>query len=259
VNRCFVIQPFDKGRFDKLFEDLYKPAIEAAGLEAYRVDQDPNADVPISAIESGIKSASVCLADITTDNPNVWYELGYAFAAGRQVVMVCGADRAGKKYPFDIQHRAVVDYTAEAPRDFARLQTDLTARLKAAAARADTIEELSGQQPIAPVDGLDQYELVVLAVMASGLSAPDDSKGAYGLKNDSTKAGITELAYSLAIRKLARRRFVEIFEEREFNGEAYKSVRITDIGWDWLEANHGRFVLKKQPSASAKLDDDIPF
>jgi hypothetical protein len=32
---CFVIQPFDSGKFYKRFNDIYKPAIEAAGLEAY--------------------------------------------------------------------------------------------------------------------------------------------------------------------------------------------------------------------------------
>lgn len=62
---CFVIQPFDAGKFDKRFLDIYKPAIEAAGLDAYRVDKDPGVSVPIDAIESGIKSASICLADIT--------------------------------------------------------------------------------------------------------------------------------------------------------------------------------------------------
>ena len=68
---CFVIQPFDAGKFDKRFDDVYKPAIEAANLEAYRVDRDPAVDVPIEAIEQGIRNATVCLADITTDNPNV--------------------------------------------------------------------------------------------------------------------------------------------------------------------------------------------
>jgi len=34
---CFMIQPFDSGKFDKRFDDVYVPAIEAAGLEAYRV------------------------------------------------------------------------------------------------------------------------------------------------------------------------------------------------------------------------------
>ncbi len=62
---CFVIQPFDAGKFDKRFDDVYRPAIEAAGLDAYRVDRDPGVDVPIDAIEDGIRNATVCLSDIT--------------------------------------------------------------------------------------------------------------------------------------------------------------------------------------------------
>ena len=110
---CFVIQPFDAGKFDKRFDDVYEPAVKAAGLEAYRVDRDPSVEVAIDAIEDGIKNAAVCLADITTDNPNVWYELGFAFASGRPVVMVCSNERIGHKYPFDIQHRAVITYKPE--------------------------------------------------------------------------------------------------------------------------------------------------
>jgi len=75
---CFVIQPFDSaGKFDKRYKETFVPAIVAAGLEPYRVDQDARADVLITSIEDGIRSAAsaaVCLADITTDNPNVWYE-----------------------------------------------------------------------------------------------------------------------------------------------------------------------------------------
>ena len=71
---CFVIQPFDGSKYDKRFEDIYRPAIEAAGLEAYRTDGDPAVEVPIDAIEEGIRDAALCLADITPDNPNMWYE-----------------------------------------------------------------------------------------------------------------------------------------------------------------------------------------
>jgi hypothetical protein len=56
---CFVIQPFDGGKFDKRFDDVFKPAIEAAGLSAYRVDRDPTVEVPIEAIEDGIREAAV--------------------------------------------------------------------------------------------------------------------------------------------------------------------------------------------------------
>jgi hypothetical protein len=48
---CFVIQPFDRNKYDKRFEDVYSPAILDAGLEPYRVDKDPSVDVPIDAIE----------------------------------------------------------------------------------------------------------------------------------------------------------------------------------------------------------------
>jgi len=66
---CFVIQPFDGGKFDKRFADVFRPAIEGAGLEAYRVDKDPAASIPINEIEQGIRGASVCFADVTMDNP----------------------------------------------------------------------------------------------------------------------------------------------------------------------------------------------
>lgn len=61
---CFVIQPFDSGKFDKRFLDINKPAIESAGLEAYRVDNDPSVlvsnelIVPSAAFLRGIKTAT---------------------------------------------------------------------------------------------------------------------------------------------------------------------------------------------------------
>ena len=61
--RCFVIQPFDNGRFDKRYRDVFGPAIEAAGLEPYRADRDPGVSIIIEEIESRIRDADVCLAD----------------------------------------------------------------------------------------------------------------------------------------------------------------------------------------------------
>ena len=105
---CFVIQPFDREN-DERYEEVFKPALREAGVEPYRVDQDPGVDVPIAAIEDGIRKADICFADITTNNPNVWYELGFAFASLRPVVMVCAKARA-EKLPFDIRHRAPLSF-----------------------------------------------------------------------------------------------------------------------------------------------------
>jgi len=49
---CFVMQPFDGGKFDKRFDEIFKPAIEAAGIEPYRTDKDPSVSIPIDEEES---------------------------------------------------------------------------------------------------------------------------------------------------------------------------------------------------------------
>lgn len=130
MQRCFVIQPFDGGAFDSRYDDVLTPAIVAARLEPYRVARDPSVRIPIENIERGIKSSAICLADITLDNPNVWFELGYAIACSREIVLICSTDRRTK--PFDIQHRHIITYKAEAPRDFDRLKHEITPRLMAA-------------------------------------------------------------------------------------------------------------------------------
>jgi hypothetical protein len=88
MGKCFVIQPFDKGRFDKPYADVFAPAISEAGLEPYRIDRDPTVTIPIEDIQAGIESCEACLAEISTDNPNVWFELGYAIASQREVVLI---------------------------------------------------------------------------------------------------------------------------------------------------------------------------
>jgi hypothetical protein len=176
---CFVIQPFDADKFDKRFEEVYSPSIQAAGLDPYRVDRDPAVEVPIDAIESGIRSAAVCLADITTDNPNVWYELGFAFAAGRPVVMVCSEERTGKKYPFDIQHRTITIYKADSPSDFETLKSAITSRVKALISRTEALRVFEASEQVAPIHGLTQPELAVLATVAGSVILPREGVAAY--------------------------------------------------------------------------------
>lgn len=127
---CFVIQPFDGGRFDKRYTDTFQPAIKAAGLDPYRVNRDPSVSIPINEIEQGIRGAAVCFAEITLDNPNVWFELGYAIAAEKEICMICSKERQDK-FPFDIQHRHIILYGMDSLSDFGALGTKITARLKA--------------------------------------------------------------------------------------------------------------------------------
>lgn len=218
-------------------------------------------DVPIDAIESGIRDAAVCLADITMDNPNVWYELGYAFAVGKPVVMVCSKERT--KYPFDIQHRTVTSYTAEAPEDFVRLEQQVTERLRAAIKKSETLQQIADADPVASVAGLSHAETLVLAVVASEIGMPDGSANVWTVQRAAERTSLTKMGFTLALKRLQTKKFVQHGTALDQNEYEYPVLSITDAGWTWIDSNESRFILQ-QPTHKPELDsgitdDDIPF
>ena len=260
---CFVIQPFTD-IYNKRFADLYKPAIEAAGMTAYRVDQDSAATVLVEAIEKNIKRAAVCLADITEDNPNVWYELGFAFAAGRPVVMACSDERqkAGKRFPFDIQHRAIVTYKTESQSDFQAFKDRLTERLKTMLEQGEVLDEMAEQSSVASVDGLSSKELNVLAVIATNVTQDDHATQIWNVRSDCERAGLNNFGFNIGLRRLKAKKLVEAVE---LQGEGYDpdpGLRVTEKGWQWIEANEDKFNFQSgtaKKSGFDEMDESIPF
>lgn len=263
MSRCFVAQPFDNGEFDKRYKQVYEPAIAAAGLEPYRVDQDPHVSVVIDTIVSEIRSCSAFFVDISTDNPNVWFELGLAIAFGQEACIVCVERR--EKFPFDVQHRSIIRYKTEAPEDFSKLRGDITARLRAIIEKRETIESVEAKinETTEPSAGLSDLELLCLGVLAGEARYLDRSAPTSSLYDEMEKAGYLPLATSVALRRLTRRGFVDEYTENREFGEDYAAVTITRDGWQWIEDNLGRFKLKRQrpkvPGARDNLDDEIPF
>lgn len=116
-NFCFVAQPFDQGKFDQRYRDVIRPVIESLGLYAYRVDEDFSVEIPINTIESKISAARVVVAEITMDNPNVWFELGYALALAKPIILLCSDERK-TPFPFDVRHRNIITYHTGSLGDF---------------------------------------------------------------------------------------------------------------------------------------------
>ncbi len=256
LNRCFVIQPFDGGRFDKRFDDVLVPAIEAAFLEPYRVDRDPSVSIPIEQIQSGIEASRVCLADITTDNPNVWFELGYAIASQRKVVLICSEDRT-TKFPFDVQHRAIIKYATESPRDFVALKTNISARLLALVEKESDLSAVANMSPVATVQGLEQFEIATLVAVAQRI---DVGVAANVLQDDMETAGFTRLATMLGIRGLLSKSMLETYTENGWN-EVYNAYRVTETGVAWLFQNRSKLKLHAEPPERIVNTDetDEPF
>lgn len=257
---CFVMQPFDGGAFDSRYEDIFAHAIKDADLEPYRVDRDPQVVIPIQEIEKGIRDSRICLADISLDNPNVWFELGYAIASNKEVVLVCSDERV-TRFPFDVQHRTIIKYKTGAPRDFVSLRESITSKLKALLEKEESIYTAANPSILQPVEGLDQVEVVVLAAIGGNADAPDDCIGIGTIKSDMEKAGFTNIATTLALRTLIKRALIINRVEESMHGD-YHTYGLTDAGWEWMLENKKHFVLKQAPKPPSPLpnwDDPIPF
>jgi DNA-binding PadR family transcriptional regulator len=259
---CFVIQPFDDSAYDKRYDDVLKPAIEAADLEAYRVDEDPSVNIPIDEIERGIRESSVCLAEITTNNPNVWFELGFAIASRKEVVLIC-TDNRGPKFPFDVQHRNIIIYKTDSPQDFDALRKKITERLLAILRKEERLGQLVS--PIVDVEGLSQHEMVALVSLAENLESPSHFVGTYQIRQDMERAGFARVATFIALTSLSRKGLVTAEEDSDQNGNTFMIYRLTLAGVDWLMKNQDKLVLREEPRTawpnpfSGSADDDIQF
>ena len=130
---CFVIMPF-KSLYKGRYERIYEPAIKAAGLSPHLAG-GPGVSTITKDIEDGIRNSHICFADISEDNPNVWYELGFAYACDKQVVMVCDRKKRPKKLPFDVSVKNVNFHPAvQSVANRKKFQQDITQDLTEKAA-----------------------------------------------------------------------------------------------------------------------------
>ena len=109
---CFVVQPF-VAPFGTYYESIFKPAIEQAGLTPVRADAEIfGTGKVIDQIWRGINKAKVLVAELTTKNANVFYELGLAHALRKPVILISSNQ---DDVPFDLRHIRVILYDQTDP------------------------------------------------------------------------------------------------------------------------------------------------
>jgi hypothetical protein len=96
---AFVAMPFGVKKdsqgaeidFNRVYTELVKPALENAGLDVFRADEEERAGEIRTDMFQELLIADLVVADLTLDNPNVWYELGVRHALRAQgVVLISG-------------------------------------------------------------------------------------------------------------------------------------------------------------------------
>lgn len=83
----FVAMPFDK-KFDDVFHYGIQNAVNRAGFLCERADKISFTGDILDLIKSRIGKASLVIADLTTTNPNVYLEVGYAWGLGKSTVLI---------------------------------------------------------------------------------------------------------------------------------------------------------------------------
>jgi hypothetical protein len=137
---CFVAMPFGNKTdvagpvsFDAVYRKIIEPAIEAAGLEALRADEEVTGGIIHKPMYERLILCRFAVADLTTANANVFYELGIRHAARPGSTVLIYAEGRGQ-LPFDVAPLRALPYRLDAsgaPLDPEKSVADLAARLEA--------------------------------------------------------------------------------------------------------------------------------
>ena len=228
--KCFIIQPLTD-EYKRRCDETYKPAIEKAGLVPYRVDEDYDAvKLKIQTIREEIEKSAVCLAEISEDNPNVWYELGFADGHDVPVVLICEKDKRDR-LPFDVNQRDTCFYGTDSQGDWEKLQEEIAKRLRKA---------VSGGKPANTSRDEDEFkgaELIVLALLYCNPNLSNSERGVSSLTkvmemSEYSQRDIDDAFWRLEFREMIETPFA--FEDEE------PYYFLTHKGSGWCLGEQGR-------------------
>jgi tetratricopeptide (TPR) repeat protein len=160
---CFVLMPFGRkmdaaGRvtnFDAVYETIIAPAVEQAGLEPIRADEEKIGGTIHKPMFERLMLCHYAVADITGANPNVFYELGIRHAIRPRSTVLVFAE--GTVLPFDVALVRGLTYQTDGGGE--PLDADATRRAIAGQlteARANSLDD----SPIFQlIDGLPRWEV----------------------------------------------------------------------------------------------------
>lgn len=116
---CFVLMPFGQKPdaagsiidFDKVYHDLLAPAISDAQLQPLRADEEQAGGIIHKPMFERLILCEYAIADLTTANANVFYELGVRHATRPQstILLFSGTSRL----PFDVAPLRALPYAID--------------------------------------------------------------------------------------------------------------------------------------------------
>lgn len=113
MKTCFVVSPIGeegsaiREKADKVLRYVIKPALEEIGYEVERADESSEAGSISKSVIQKVINSDLVIADLTNNNPNVFYELAIRHAIAKPFVQII---EKGEKIPFDIYDIRTIQY-----------------------------------------------------------------------------------------------------------------------------------------------------
>jgi hypothetical protein len=105
--KCFIIMPFGNRDLEDLYNEFILPVLDTCELECARGDDIFGSNVVMEDVRAAIANADLVIADLSGQNPNVFYEVGIAHTLGKPVLLL---SQSVDDVPFDLRHRRVLPY-----------------------------------------------------------------------------------------------------------------------------------------------------
>lgn len=103
--KCFVIAPIGeegskiRERSDQVLKHIIKPSAEECGYETIRADEISKPGIITSQIIEHLINDDLVIADLTGENPNVYYELAVRHVLKKPIIQLI---QAKESIPFDV-------------------------------------------------------------------------------------------------------------------------------------------------------------
>jgi hypothetical protein len=110
---CFVISPIGESeseirkRSDQVLKYIICPVVEKFGYKALRADQIAEPGIITSQVIQNILDSPLVIADLTDNNPNVFYELALRHAIKKPLIQII---RKNDSIPFDVAATRIIRF-----------------------------------------------------------------------------------------------------------------------------------------------------
>ena len=130
---CFVIAPIGESgsdirkRSDQVLKHIIRPAVESCGYKAVRADEIAEPGIITNQIIRHVVDDPLVIADLTGQNPNVFYELAIRHYIGKPLVQIINKV---KDIPFDISSTRTILVDHQDPDSVEKAKTEIQSQIQ---------------------------------------------------------------------------------------------------------------------------------